>query len=122
MLKSKIPQIRRGLRPAAGRAVTRAGGFVVRLAKQLAPYDDRPGRPSGPHLRDTIQLEGQAGDLTRVVTAGRGLPDPRAILNEYGGITIFYPPQPYMTPASRAISLPRELAIEISKLYKKYGV
>lgn len=121
-LKSNIPQLRAAIRDATARGVHRAAGMVRDLARQFAPYDDRPSRPPGPHLRDTIQVEPEQPALRVEVTAGRGLPDPRAILNEYGGDTIFYPAQPYMTPAARAIKVQREVATEIRKAIKRSRV
>jgi HK97 gp10 family phage protein len=69
--------------------------LIVAEMQRLAPYDDRPNRPDGPHLRDTItaHLEG----LTAEITAGEGLPDARAIFNEYG--TVHMAARPYFRPA-----------------------
>lgn len=118
-LKSNLPAIRRGLRPSAARGVFRGGTMVRDLARQLAPVDRRPNRPPGPHLFETIQVEPAEPAISMQVTAGRGLRDPRAILNEYGGDSIFYPPQPYMTPAARAVNIAKEVKAELQALIKR---
>lgn len=120
--RSKLPQLRAQARAAVARGAFRGATLIVDLARQLAPYDDRPTRPPGPHLRDTIQVEPATPATQLAVTAGRGLPDPRALLNEYGGDSIFYPAQPYMTPAVRAISVPREVKAELRALIKRSRV
>lgn len=112
-LRSTIPQLRVALPRAAAVGLYRGAGYVRDLAKEFAPYDTRPTRKPGPHLRDTIQVEPDAPDLKLTVTAGRGLPDPRAILNEYGGFGINYPAQPYMTPAAKAIKVQKEVTAEL---------
>lgn len=111
-VRSKIPALRAQLRPATARGVARAAGYVADLARQLAPVDEGD-------LRDSIQVEPTGPDLKMAVTAGRGLPDPRAILNEYGGDSIFYPAQPYMTPAAEAIDVAREVKAELRALIKR---
>lgn len=118
-LKNNLPAIRRGLRPSAARGIFRGAGMVRDLAAQFAPVDRRPNRPPGPHLYETIQVEPAEPALEMQVTAGRGLRDPRAILNEFGGDSIFYPPQPYMTPAARAINIAKEVKAELSALIKR---
>ena len=121
-LKSNLSQFRAGIGPASARGTYRGATMVRDLARQLAPYDTRPNRPAGPHLRDTIQVEPDQPAAKLAVTAGRGLPDPRAILNEYGGDTIFYPAQPYMTPAARAIDVAKEVKAELRGLIRKSRV
>jgi hypothetical protein len=75
--------------------VAKYAALIVTEMQRLAPYDDRPSRPEGPHLRDTItaHLEAFAADIT----AGEGLPDGRAIFNEYG--TAHMAARPYFRPA-----------------------
>ena len=118
--RNRIPATRAVIARGAALGVAKAGGYIVDLAKQLAPYDDRspPARPPGPPLRDSIFLAPDEPALQMRVVAGRGLPDPRALLNEYGGSTINYPAQPYLTPAYRAISVRKEVAKAIREAIK----
>jgi len=122
LTKNNLPKIRKGLKPATARGIGRAAGYVADLARQLAPYDNDPERAPGPHLRDTIQVEGEDGDTRRAVTAGRGLDDPRAVVNEFGGTTIDFPAQPYMTPAAEAITPEVEIKKELLDLYRSNGL
>lgn len=110
-LKSNIGKIRAGLNKAVATGNYRAAGFVADLAAQLAPEDEGD-------LKRSIKVVTEESDLQQVVTAGEGLPDPRAIMNEYGGITINYPAQPYMTPAARAIKPEQEVVAEVVALYR----
>lgn len=119
IIKNKLPAIRSGLRPALGRGLYRGATMVRDLAAQLAPVDRRPNRPPGPHLFETIQVEPDRPGLRLEVTAGRGLPDPRAVVNELGSDVIFFPPQPYLIPAARAIDVPREVAAELRALIRR---
>ena len=107
LTKNRIPQTRAAITAAAARGVARAAGFVVDLAQQLAPVDTGA-------LRGSIQVEPGEPALTMRVTAGRGLPDARAVFQEYG--TSRQPAQPYLTPAYRAISVRKEVAAEIKKV------
>lgn len=86
-LRSNISKIRASLKPAVGRGVHRGASMVADLAKQLAPVDTGA-------LRASIQVEPpQPGPERVAVTAGRGLPDPRAVVNEYGSSVINFPPR-----------------------------
>ena len=108
-LNSNIGRIRAGLRGASGRGVERAAGFVADLAQQLAPVDTGD-------LRASVQVEPGDSDTQRVVTAGRGLPDIRAVAQEFGTVTA--PAQPFMAPAARAVKPEKEVATELVALYR----
>jgi hypothetical protein len=75
--------------------IEKTANLIVTEMQRLAPYDDRPTRPEGPHLRDTItaHLEAFAADIT----AGEGLPDIRAVVQEYGSSK--QAAHPYFRPA-----------------------
>lgn len=65
-----------------------AGKDIVSIASQLAPRESGDLANSG-----EAHIEGNKV----VVSFGEGLPDGRAIAQEYG--TIFMPAQPYLIPA-----------------------
>jgi hypothetical protein len=121
-LKSNLAKIRRGLKPAHARANRRSAELIVDVAQQLAPYDNSPEREPGPHLKDTIKVASDEGEVRQVVTAGEGLNDPRAVVNEYGGTSINFPAQPYMTPAAEAIKPAVEVKKELLDLYRSNGL
>jgi hypothetical protein len=85
-----------------------AGDHIIDLASQLAPEDTGELKLSGGK-----QVVGD----TLTVSFGNGLPDDRAIAQEYG--TIFMPPQPYLGPAVANIDIVQDMADAIiSKLNK----
>jgi HK97 gp10 family phage protein len=75
--------------------IEKTANLIVTEMQRLAPYDDRPTRPEGPHLRDTITAHLEA--FAAEITAGEGLPDGRAIFNEFG--TSRMAAHPYFRPA-----------------------
>jgi hypothetical protein len=75
--------------------IAKYAALIVTEMQRLAPYDDRPSRPEGPHLRDTITAHLEA--FAAEITAGEGLPDGRAVFNEYG--TAHMAAHPYFRPA-----------------------
>lgn len=80
-------------------ALDTVGGHIVSLASQLAPRDSGDLSESGEH-----HLEGSILS----VSFGNGLPDDRAIAQEYG--TIYMPAQPYLSVAAKEISVVDEMA------------
>jgi HK97 gp10 family phage protein len=109
--KHGLQRFRREIKSAVDRGVETAAGYVADLASQLAPYD---GAASHKHLNESIEVRGAVGSGKRQVVAGVGLPDIRAVAQEYG--TALSPAQPYMTPAAEAIDVSAEVAKAIEKL------
>ncbi len=87
-------QIKQNLLPA----LIRGGEDVRDTAAQLAPVGD--GR--GGHLNATGKVTA-INNHTVTITFGEGLPDERAIAQEYG--TVFMPAQPYLTPALNQVDV-----------------
>lgn len=112
-LRSNIGRIRAGLRSASGRGNHRAAQFMANLAYQLAPEDTGD-------LKRSVQVETEPSDVQQVVSAGRGLPDIRAVAQEFGTVTSAA--QPFMTPAARAIKPEKEVAAELVALYRSNKV
>lgn len=81
-----------------------AGNHIVDLASQLAPEDEGLLKTSGQAV-----MEGDAV----VVSFGNGLPDDRAIAQEYG--TIYMPAQPYLGPAIKEINIVEEVATAVRR-------
>ena len=73
----------------------KAGEDIVDLASQLAPKES--GRLSNSGEVNVI------GDGVVEVSFGNGIPDDRAIAQEYG--TVFMPAQPFLTPAVKNIDI-----------------
>jgi HK97 gp10 family phage protein len=111
--KAGLVRFRREIGAACDRGVETAAGYVADLASQLAPYDSEADHK---HLNESIVVRGAKGSRKRQVVAGDGLPDIRAIAQEYG--TVDQPAQPYLTPAAEAIDVKREVAQEIAKLVR----
>lgn len=107
--RNRIPATRAAIARAAAEGVARAGGYIVDLARQLSPVDTGA-------LRASIRLEPEQPALEMRVSAGKGLPDARAVFQEFG--TVNQPPQPYLTPAVRAVSVRREVAKAIKGVLK----
>ena len=76
-----------------------AGKLIVSLASQLAPEDTGLLKDSGESSVTNGALE---------VSFGNGLPDNRAIAQEFG--TVYMPAHPYLTVALREIDIPLERA------------
>src|SRR5581483_100707 len=111
--KAGLARVRREIRDAIDRGVETAAGYVADLASQLAPYDETANHK---HLNESIEVRGDKGSRKRKVVAGVGLPDARAIYNEYG--TEYMAAAPYMGPAAEAIDVGQEVKAEIQKLIK----
>lgn len=109
--KSNLTRFRNGLGQAIDRGVERAAGYVADLASQLAPYDEEEQHK---HLNESIEVQGVKGSRRRTVVAGVGLPDARAIHQEFG--TDVSEAQPYLTPAAEAIDVRAEIRKEIAAL------
>jgi HK97 gp10 family phage protein len=109
--KTKLERFRRGISAAVDRGVETAAGYVADLERQLAPYDADADHK---HLNESIEVQGQKGSRKRKVVAGVGLPDARAIHNEYG--TEHMGAAPFAGPAAAAIDVGLEVRKEIEKL------
>lgn len=114
--KAGLVRFKREIGNAVDRGVEQAAVYVADLASQLAPYDSTANHK---HLNESIVVRGVKGSRKRQVVAGDGLGDPRAILNEYGGDSIDYPAQPYLTPAAEAIDVKREVQKEVQALVRR---
>ncbi|HEU5097906.1 MAG TPA: HK97-gp10 family putative phage morphogenesis protein [Roseiflexaceae bacterium] len=111
--KAGLTRVRKELKGAMDRGVETAANYVADLASQLAPYDPEADHK---HLNESIEVRGTKGSRKRKVVAGVGLPDPRAIVQEYGSAD--QPAQPYLTPALEAIDVKLEVKKEITKLIR----
>lgn len=80
-----------------------AGNHIVDLASQFAPEDEGLLKVSG-----EVRI---IGNLELEVSFGNGLPDDRAIAQEYG--TIYMPAQPYLGPAIANINIAEDMATAI---------
>lgn len=87
-------QIKQNLLPA----LIRGAEDVRDTAAQLAPVGD--GR--GGHLNETGKVT-VVNNHTVAITFGEGLPDERAIAQEYG--TVYMSAQPYITPALNQVDV-----------------
>ena len=76
-----------------------AGKYIVQLASELAPEETGALKGSG---------ESYVSGMTLEVTFGNGLPDDRALAQEYG--TIYAPAQPYLSVAVKEIDIVEEMA------------
>ena len=99
---------RTGTADAIDRGAKRAAGFVGDLAQQLAP-EETGALKASKHVEQR-----ESGVYT--VSFGRGLPDARAIYQEYG--TGRMAAQPYLTPALRQINVTAEIAKELRDLVR----
>ncbi len=95
-------QIKQGLLPA----LVRGAEDIRDTAAQLAPVG--PGR--GGHLNTTGNVI-IVNNHTVNITFGEGLPDERAIAQEYG--TVYMPAQPYLTPALNQVDVLHYVRIEL---------
>lgn len=112
--KAGLTRFRQEIGQAVDRGVETAAGYVADLERQLAPYDPNADHK---HLNESIEVRGAKGSRKRQVVAGVGLPDPRAIIQEYGSVD--QPAQPYATPAAEAIDVKIEVQKEIQALVRK---
>jgi len=87
-------QIKQSMLPA----LVRGAQDVRNTAAQLAPVGD--GR--GGHLNESGRVAIVSNHAV-TITFGEGLPDERAIAQEYG--TVFMPAQPYLTPALNEVDI-----------------
>ena len=88
-----LVEYRKGLEAAIDGAAEETANDVMDLASQLAPKDSGDLSQSG-----RVRQMKKGG---YVVSFGNGLPDKRAIFQEYG--THDQPAQPYLRPAAQAI-------------------
>lgn len=102
------------LNEALDRGAKNGAELVADLERQLAPYDETA---SHKHLNESIEVQRGPGSGTWIVVAGVGLPDERAIHQEYG--TQYMPAQPYVHPAMEAIDLELEMKREVQKLISR---
>lgn len=108
---ARLTRFRAQIRGAVADGVQLSAEQMADLASQLAPYD---ATAQHKHLNESIVVRGQPGDLRWQVVAGEGLPDARAIFNEYG--TRDMGAAPYMAPAADAIDVRRNVAAAIERL------
>jgi HK97 gp10 family phage protein len=112
--KTGLQRFRKEISGAIDQGVETAAGYIADLAAQLAPYDEDANHK---HLNESIEVQGTKGSRKRQVVAGVGLPDARAIYQEYG--TDEQPAQPYLTPAAEAIDVKQEVKRAIAALAKR---
>ena len=112
--KAGLQRFRREISGAIDAGVETAAHYVADLARQLAPYDEDANHK---HLNESIEVQGVKGSRKRTVVAGVGLPDIRAIAQEYG--TGDMEAQPYLTPAAEAIDVKKEVKKAIQVLAKR---
>lgn len=110
--KSNLLAIRDGLQAAINQGLGQAATHVGDLAQQLAPIDTG-------ELRDSKIVEPVAPGRWRV-SFGRGLPDIRAVAQEYG--TRSSPAQPYLTPAAEQIDVDLEVGKAVAALIARNGL
>ncbi len=91
---------------AIDEGLDRAGKLIVDLASQLAPKDSGALSESGDY---------QITNHTLIVSFGNGLPDDRAIAQEFG--TMYMPAQPYLSVAVKNIDIASEVAIGLREKF-----
>lgn len=96
-----------GLEDAIDEGTAQAAALVGDLAQQLAPED------SG-DLKASKRVVPGARPGVYEVRFGDGLPDERALAQEYG--TVYSAAQPYLTPAVEAIDVPAEVKAALAAL------
>ena len=84
--------------------LAQVGKHIVNLASQLAPEDTGLLKESGDY---------DVNGTVLTVSFGNGLPDDRAIAQEYG--TIYMAAQPYLGPAVAEIDIVEEIASAIRR-------
>lgn len=104
--------IRAGLPAAIDAGVKQGCEHVADLAQQLAPQDT--GALKASKLVEPVR----AGRWR--VSFGRGLPDARAVHQEYG--TSRMPAQPYLTPAVQAIDFDQAVGDAVAELITRNGL
>jgi HK97 gp10 family phage protein len=112
--KTGLTRFRGEIAGAIDEGVEVAAQYIADLAAQLAPYD---AGATHKHLNQSIEVQGVKGSRKRKVVAGVGLPDIRAVAQEYG--TDDQPAQPYLTPAAEAIDVKQEVKKAIQRLAKR---
>lgn len=107
---SGLRAFKAGLPKAIDEGAEIAANYVGDLAQQLAPVDEGD-------LRDSKQvLPGKTKGIW-VVSFGEGLPDPRAIVQEYGSEDM--PAQPYLGPAVKDVDVRKEIKAKIEELARR---
>lgn len=107
-----LQAIRAGLPAAIDEGVHRGCEHVGDLAQQLAPEDT--GELKASKLVEQVRVGRWR------VSFGRGLPDIRAIAQEYG--TLHAPAQPYLTPALHQIDFDQEVGKAVAELISRNGL
>jgi hypothetical protein len=108
---TRLTRFRRQIRSAISEGLQLSAEQAADLASQLAPYD---AAAQHKHLNESIVVRGQPGGLRWQVVAGEGLPDARAVWNEYG--TRDMGAAPYLAPSVAAIDAKRNVAEAIERL------
>lgn len=96
--------LQRAIPESIDEGLEQAGKYIVQLASELAPKDTHALSESG----ESIVI-----DHVLHISFGNGLPDDRAIAQEYG--TIYTPPQPYLGPAVKEIDIVAEVATTLRR-------
>ncbi len=108
--KSRFTTIAAGTAPAIDRATHRTADYIRDLAVQLAPEDSGDLKRSG-------HLDKEAPDGSLEYQVIFDMPYSAAV--EYGRSDLpAYPAQPFLTPATRQISLVKEIRAELRALLR----
>lgn len=107
---SGIEAFKAGLPQAIDDGIHQAAEHVGNLAQQLAPEDTGD-------LKKSKQVKPGDQKGKWLVTFGEGLPDERAVAQEYG--TIDQPAQPYVGPALNEIDVKAEVAAKVRDLARR---
>jgi HK97 gp10 family phage protein len=107
---SGLRAFKAGLPQAISEGAEIAANFVGDLAQQLAPVDEGD-------LRDSKQVKPGSNPGTWIVSFGEGLPDPRAVVQEYGSEDM--PAQPYLGPAVKDVDVKKEIKAKIEALARR---
>lgn len=100
---SRLHAIIAGIAEDIDAGVHQGAEYIGELAQQLAPEDTGA-------LKASKQVDKKA-PAAWVVSFGEGLPDIRAVVQEFG--SIHQPAQPYLTPARQEIDVEAEVAARL---------
>lgn len=103
-LVNNMAILQRAIPESIDEGLAQAGKYIVDLASQLAPEDTGELKGSG---------ESEVSNHVLYVSFGNGLPDDRALAQEYG--TVYMPAQPYLHPALKEIDITAEVATSLRR-------
>lgn len=109
-LRSRLLDFAAGLSQAVDDGVAETAEQVYAESQADVPVDTGQLKASG-------VVAGTAGSGVRTVSYGRGLPDSRAIYQEYG--TDKAPAQPYLTPAAARANLTGNIGKQLQALVEQ---